>query len=56
MALKYRTQYKQHSIEDLRKRNLRRMQRLINRIKVEPRIVKPGEGVAFLDRMRQQQK
>ncbi|QZE58789.1 hypothetical protein pEaSNUABM28_00232 [Erwinia phage pEa_SNUABM_28] len=54
MALKFRKQFKQHSIEDLRSRSIRRMQRMINRIKVEPRHIKPGESSAFLDRLRQQ--
>ncbi|WAK44573.1 hypothetical protein [Erwinia phage vB_Ea_2910A] len=54
MALKFRKQFKQHSIEDLRSRSIRRMQRLINRIKVEPRLIKPGESSAFLDRLREQ--
>lgn len=55
MALKFRKQYKQHSLDALRKRSIRRMQRMINRIKVEPRLIKPGESSAFLDRLRQQQ-
>jgi len=55
MALKFRKQYKQHTLDDLRSRSIRRMQRLINRIKVEPRLIKPGEASAFLVRLRQQQ-
>ena len=55
MALKFRSQFKQHSVEALRSRNIRRMQRPINRIKVEPRLINPGESAAFLDRLRQQQ-
>lgn len=55
MALKFRKQFKQHSIEDLRSRSIRRMQRMINRIKVEPRLIKPGESSEFLNRLRQQQ-
>lgn len=55
MALKFRKQFKQHSVEALRSRSIRRMQRMINRIKVEPRLIKPGESAAFLDRLREQQ-
>lgn len=55
MALKFRKQFKQHSIEALRSRSIRRMQRMINRIKVEPRLIKPGESSGLLDRLRQQQ-
>lgn len=55
MALKFRKQFKQHSVEALRSRSIRRMQRMINRIKVEPRLFKPGEASAFFDRLRQQQ-
>lgn len=54
MALKFRKQFKQHSIEALRSRSIRRMQRLINRIKVEPRLIKPGESSGLLDRLRKQ--
>ncbi|QZE57437.1 hypothetical protein MPK71_gp228 [Erwinia phage pEa_SNUABM_1] len=54
MALKFRSQFKQHSVQALRERYRRNMQRRINRIKVEPRTIKPGESSAFLDRLRQQ--
>lgn len=54
MALKFRKQFKQHSVQALRERYRRNMQRRINRIKVEPRLIKPGESSGLLDRLRKQ--
>jgi len=55
MALKFRSQFKQHTVQALRERFRRNMQRRINKIPFEPRVLVPGAGKAFLDRMREQQ-
>ena len=53
MALKFRKQYKRHSVEALRARHQRSMMRRIRNLKVPaPRAFKMGEGAAYLDRLR----